>query len=67
LAIADLKKRNAAALEQKRIEELQKEGRDVGPPKPQDHEKVSFPKYADYEVMPGIKIKVEVKSRILVT
>lgn len=51
--MADLKKRNAAALEEKRVEELIREGRYVGPPKPQDHEKESFPKYDEYEITPG--------------
>eukprot|EP00093_Oithona_nana_P007446 07446.XXX_347454_346845_1 [CDS] Oithona nana genome sequencing. len=52
-AIADLKKRNAADLERKRIEELKAEGRYVGPDKPLDHEKTFFPKYDEYEVLPG--------------
>ncbi len=53
MALADLKKRNAAALDEKRVEELKKEGRYVGPPKLQDHEKPVYPKYDDYEVTPG--------------
>ena len=45
--------KNAADLERKRIEELKAEGRYVGPPKPMDHEKTFFPKYDEYEVLPG--------------
>jgi hypothetical protein len=51
LALADLKKRNAAALEEKRREELIAQGRYDGPPKPLDHEKPSYPKYAEFEVI----------------
>ena len=51
LALADLKKRNAAALEEKRREELLSQGRYDGPPKPLDHEKPNYPKYAEYEVI----------------
>lgn len=29
------------------------QGRYEGPPKPQDHEKPFYPKYDEYEVMPG--------------
>ena len=45
--------RNAADLERKRIEELKAEGRYVGPSKPMDHEKAFFPKYDEYELLPG--------------
>jgi len=51
LALADLKKRNAAALEEKRREEMLALGRYDGPPKPLDHEKPSFPKYAEFQVI----------------
>ena len=54
LALADLKKRNAAALEEKRREELQAQGRYDGPPKPLDHEKPSYPKYAEFEVIKNV-------------
>ena len=50
MALADLKKRNAAKLEEKRIEELRAEGKYVGPPKLQDHEKASFPTRKEFEV-----------------
>ena len=40
-------------MERKRIEELKAEGRYVGPSKPMDHEKAFFPKYDEYEVLPG--------------
>ncbi|XP_023341361.1 NADH dehydrogenase [ubiquinone] 1 alpha subcomplex assembly factor 2 [Eurytemora carolleeae] len=53
LALAELKKLNAAKLEEKRRTEMQAAGIDSGPPKPQDHEKTPYPKYANYEVMPG--------------
>lgn len=53
LAIAELKKVNAAKLEGKRLEELTAQGLDTGPPKPQDHEKTPYPKYTDFEIMPG--------------
>ena len=48
-----LLQRNAADLERKRIAELKAEGRYVGPDKPMDHEKAFFPKYDEYEVLPG--------------
>ena len=50
MALADLKKRNAAKLEEKRIEELRAEGKYVGLPKLQDHEKASFPARKEFEV-----------------
>ena len=44
----------------KRREELKAEGRYVeGPPQPQDHEKPYFPKYDDYEIMPGEEKKAD--------
>jgi len=52
-ALADLKKRNAAELERKRIAELKADGRYVGPAQPQDHEKPFYPKYDEYEILPG--------------
>lgn len=45
--------RNAADLERKRIAELKAAGQYVGPDKPLDHEKTFFPKYAEYEIIPG--------------
>lgn len=51
MALADLKKRNAAKLEEKRIAELRAEGKYVGPPKLQDHEKPTFPKRKEFEVL----------------
>ena len=49
-----LPQRNAADLERKRVEELKAEGRYVGgPQKPMDHEKAFFPKYDEYEMLPG--------------
>lgn len=45
--------RNAAELERKRIAELKAAGQYVGPDKPLDHEKNFFPKYDEYEVIPG--------------
>ena len=43
------KDKNIAGL----LEELKAEGRYVGPSKPMDHEKTFFPKYDEYEVLPG--------------
>jgi len=51
LAIAEMKKVNAAKLEMARIEELKAQGLDAGPPKPQDHEKTPYPKYEEFEIM----------------
>ena len=51
--MADLKKVNAAKLEEKRVEELRASGLEVGPPSPQDHEKTPFPRRDEFEVMPG--------------
>ena len=45
-----MKKRNAAKLEEKRIEELKAAGRYTGPPKQLDHEKPEFPKYDEFQV-----------------
>jgi len=53
LQLAEMKKRNAAMLEEKRIREMQAAGLDTSPPKPQDHEKPAYPKYDEFEVMPG--------------
>eukprot|EP00088_Acartia_fossae_P043939 TRINITY_DN4651_c0_g1_i1.p1 TRINITY_DN4651_c0_g1~~TRINITY_DN4651_c0_g1_i1.p1 ORF type:complete len:185 (+),score=46.09 TRINITY_DN4651_c0_g1_i1:45-599(+) len=55
LAIAEMKKINAAKLEGKRIDELKAQGLDTGPPKPQDHEKMPYPKYEEFEIIPGDK------------
>merc|ERR1712241_1099856 len=52
-ALAEMKKKNVADLERKRIEELTAEGSYVGPPKPMDHEKTFYPKYDEYEINPG--------------
>jgi hypothetical protein len=51
MALADLKKRNAAKLEEKRIEELKAEGKYTGPPKLQDHEREAFPTRKEFEVI----------------
>lgn len=40
-------------MERKRIAELKAEGRYVGADKPMDHEKTFYPKYDEYEVLPG--------------
>lgn len=40
-------------LERKRIAELKADGRYVGPAQPQDHEKPFYPKYDEYEILPG--------------
>ena len=53
LAIAEMKKINAAKLEDARHAEMLKAGLDPSPPGIQDHEKTPFPKYNEYEVMPG--------------
>jgi len=53
LAIAEMKKVNAAKLEMARAEELKAQGLDPGPPKLQDHEKTPYPKYEEFEIMPG--------------
>ena len=45
--------RNAAELERKRIAELKADGKYVGTSLPQDHEKTFYPKYDEYEVVPG--------------
>ena len=48
-----LLQRNAADLERQRIAELKADGRYVGADQPQDHEKVFYPKYDEYEVYAG--------------
>lgn len=56
LALADLKKRNAAELDEKRRQEKLAAGEnvtDTNEPQPMDHEKDFFPKYKEYEIMPG--------------
>ena len=56
LALADLKKRNAAELDEKRRLEKIAAGQsltDPNQPQPMDHEKTFFPKYKEYEIMPG--------------
>ena len=54
--MADLKKRNAAELDEKRRLEKIAAGQSVidpNQPQPMDHEKTFFPKYKEYEIMPG--------------
>ena len=52
--MSDLKKRNAAELDEKLRLEKVSEGRTIADPnKPMDHEKPFYPKYKEYEVMPG--------------
>ena len=53
LALADLKKRNAAELDEKRLQEKLAAGETVTEPQPMDHEKAYYPKYKEYEIMPG--------------
>jgi len=48
-----MKKMNAAKLDMKRLEEMKIAGLDTTPPKPQDHEKTFYPKYDEFEVIPG--------------
>jgi len=56
LALADMKKRNAARLDAKNKEQLLAAGREVvEEPKPMDHEKPFWPKYEEYEIMAGEK------------
>jgi len=57
LALADLKKRNAAKLDAKHREEQLALGRtpDDLEVKPMDHEKTFWPKYAEYEIYAGEK------------
>jgi len=58
LALADLKKRNAAQLDEKNREKLLAMGREVpGEVKPQEGEKPFWPKRDEYEVMPGEPVK----------
>jgi NADH:ubiquinone oxidoreductase subunit len=53
LALAEMKKMNAAKQEEARHAELVAAGLDPSPPALQDHEKTPYPKYAEYERMPG--------------
>ena len=53
LAMSEMKKINAAKLEDQRYKEMKAAGLDPSPPGLQDHEKTPYPKYAEYEVMPG--------------
>ena len=53
LALAEMKKMNAAKLEEARHAEMVAAGLDPSPPGLQDHEKTPYPKYAEYESMPG--------------
>lgn len=53
LALSQMKKINAAKLEETRREEMTAAGLDPAPPGQQDHEKTPYPKYADYEITPG--------------
>ena len=60
IALADLKKRNAAELDEKRRLEKIAAGQtvnDVNEPQPMDHEKAFYPKYKEYEIMPGEGVK----------
>ena len=60
IALADLKKRNAAELDEKRRLEKIEAGQtvnDVNEPQPMDHEKAFYPKYKEYEIMPGEGVK----------
>ena len=63
LALADLKKRNAAKLDAKNREQLLEMGREVSTEaKPMDHEKPFWPKYEEYEVMPAEKLDEKAKQ-----
>eukprot|EP00096_Caligus_rogercresseyi_P010405 TRINITY_DN3780_c0_g1_i1.p1 TRINITY_DN3780_c0_g1~~TRINITY_DN3780_c0_g1_i1.p1 ORF type:complete len:209 (-),score=51.35 TRINITY_DN3780_c0_g1_i1:192-746(-) len=55
LQMSEVKKMNAAKLEEERIAQLKAEGiLDAGvDPSPQDHEKTFYPKRAEYELIPG--------------
>ena len=53
LALAEMKKMNAAKLEEARHAEMVAAGLDPSPPGLQDHEKTPYPKYAEYGSMPG--------------
>ena len=55
LALAEMKKMNAAKLEDARHAEMVAAGLDPSPPGLQDHENTPYPKYQEYEVMPGEK------------
>ena len=59
LALADLKKRNAAELDEKRLQEKLAAGETVTEPQPQDHEKAFYPKYKEYEIIPGEGVNTE--------
>eukprot|EP00088_Acartia_fossae_P003616 TRINITY_DN11533_c0_g1_i2.p1 TRINITY_DN11533_c0_g1~~TRINITY_DN11533_c0_g1_i2.p1 ORF type:complete len:184 (+),score=37.50 TRINITY_DN11533_c0_g1_i2:45-596(+) len=63
LALADMKKRNAAKLEVKRIDEMRAAGIEPEAPKPQDHEKNFYPKYDEFEVMPGERERLGEKDK----
>ena len=53
LAMSQMKKINAAKLEVARAEEMREAGLDPAPPGLQDHEKTPYPKFAEYEQLPG--------------
>ena len=60
MALSDLKKRNAAELDEKRRLEKIAAGQtviDPNQPLPMDHEKPYYPKYKEYEIMPGESVK----------
>lgn len=53
LALSQMKKINAAKLEEQRRAEMMAAGLDPSPPGIQDHEKTPYPKYSEYEIAPG--------------
>merc|ERR1712059_164411 len=53
LALGQMKKINAAKLEETRTQEMTEAGLDPSPPPVQDHEKTPYPKYADLGISPG--------------
>ena len=53
LALGQMKKINAAKLEEQRRAEMMSAGLDPSPPGIQDHEKTPYPKYSEYEIAPG--------------
>ena len=53
LALSQMKKINAAKLEDQRRAEMLAGGLDPNPPAQQDHEKTPYPKYDEYEITPG--------------
>ena len=53
LALGQMKKINAAKLEDARRAEMLAAGLDPSPPGIQDHEKTPYPKYEEYEITPG--------------